>query len=117
MNMTRKDELGDMSHQINTMLEPNCKQRFRTANESADLSSNISEVISRRPVKKRATSVNSQHACELLSTAMTEMSATISDVAMNARKHRCEVPTKWSITPNQNDENMQVTATTISPSI
>ncbi|MCC4821272.1 HAMP domain-containing protein, partial [Vibrio lentus] len=44
MNMTRKDELGDMSNQIDTMLNK-LQSTLRTANESADLSSNMASHI------------------------------------------------------------------------
>ncbi|CAH6976737.1 Methyl-accepting chemotaxis protein [Vibrio chagasii] len=112
MNMTRKDELGDMSHQIDTMLDK-LQTTLRTANESADLSSNMASHIAQAS-EEAATSVNSQHAqLELLSTAMTEMSATISDVAMNAENTAAST-NKVVEHANQNDENMQVTATTIS---
>ncbi|WP_373943321.1 methyl-accepting chemotaxis protein [Vibrio chagasii] len=112
MNMTRKDELGDMSHQIDTMLDK-LQTTLRTANESADLSSDMASHIAQAS-EEAATSVNSQHAqLELLSTAMTEMSATISDVAMNAENTAAST-NKVVDHANQNDENMQVTATTIS---
>ncbi|CAH6924870.1 Methyl-accepting chemotaxis protein [Vibrio chagasii] len=112
MNMTRKDELGDMSHQIDTMLDK-LQTTLRTANESADLSSNMASHIAQAS-EEAATSVNSQHAqLELLSTAMTEMSATISDVAMNAENTAAST-NKVVDHANQNDENMKVTATTIS---
>ncbi|MDA0153833.1 methyl-accepting chemotaxis protein [Vibrio sp. Makdt] len=112
MNMTRKDELGDMSHQIDTMLDK-LQTTLRTANESADLSSNMASHIAQAS-EEAATSVNSQHAqLELLSTAMTEMSATISDVAMNAENTAAST-NKVVDHANQNDENMHVTATTIS---
>lgn len=112
MNMTRKDELGDMSQQIDTMLDK-LQTTLRTANESADLSSNMASHIAQAS-EEAATSVNSQHAqLELLSTAMTEMSATISDVAMNAENTAAST-NKVVDHANQNDENMQVTATTIS---
>ncbi|KZX67663.1 chemotaxis protein [Vibrio sp. HI00D65] len=112
MNMTRKDELGDMSHQIDTMLDK-LQTTLRTANESADLSSNMASHIAQAS-EEAATSVNSQHAqLELLSTAMTEMSATISDVAMNAENTAAST-NKVVDHANQNDENMQVTAMTIS---
>ncbi|MFA0038944.1 methyl-accepting chemotaxis protein [Vibrio chagasii] len=112
MNMTRKDELGDMSHQIDTMLDK-LQTTLRTANESADLSSNMASHIAQAS-EEAATSVNSQHAqLELLSTAMTEMSATISDVAMNAENTAAST-NKVVDHANQNDKNMQVTATTIS---
>ncbi|CAH6866450.1 Methyl-accepting chemotaxis protein [Vibrio chagasii] len=112
MNMTRKDELGDMSHQIDTMLDK-LQTTLRTANESADLSSNMASHIAQAS-EEAATSVNSQHAqLELLSTAMTEMSATISDIAMNAENTAAST-NKVVDHANQNDENMQVTATTIS---
>ncbi|UPR34363.1 methyl-accepting chemotaxis protein [Vibrio cyclitrophicus] len=112
MNMTRKDELGDMSHQIDTMLDK-LQTTLRTANESADLSSNMASHIAQAS-EEAATSVNSQHAqLELLSTAMTEMSATISDVAVNAENTAAST-NKVVDHANQNDENMQVTSTTIS---
>ncbi|MCY9826149.1 methyl-accepting chemotaxis protein [Vibrio chagasii] len=112
MNMTRKDELGDMSHQIDTMLDK-LQTTLRTANESADLSSNMASHIAQAS-EEAATSVNSQHAqLELLSTAMTEMSATISDVAMNAENTAAST-NKVVDHANQNDQNMKVTATTIS---
>ncbi|CAK1700859.1 methyl-accepting chemotaxis protein [Vibrio crassostreae] len=112
MNMTRKDELGDMSHQIDTMLDK-LQSTLRTANESADLSSNMASHIAQAS-EEAATSVNAQHAqLELLSTAMTEMSATISDVAVNAENTAAST-NKVVDHANQNDEHMQVTSTTIS---
>ncbi|NVN83284.1 MULTISPECIES: methyl-accepting chemotaxis protein [unclassified Vibrio] len=112
MNMTRKDELGDMSHQIDTMLDK-LQSTLRTANESADLSSNMASHIAQAS-EEAANSVSSQHAqLELLSTAMTEMSATISDVAVNAENTAAST-NKVVDHANQNDENMQVTSTTIS---
>ena len=112
MNMTRKDELGDMSHQIDTMLDK-LQTTLRTANESADLSSNMASHIAQAS-EEAATSVNAQHAqLELLSTAMTEMSATISDVAVNAENTAAST-NKVVDHANQNDQNMQVTSTTIS---
>ncbi|MCB5358611.1 methyl-accepting chemotaxis protein [Vibrio lentus] len=112
MNMTRKDELGDMSQQIDTMLDK-LQTTLRTANESADLSSNMASHIAQAS-EEAATSVNSQHAqLELLSTAMTEMSATISDVAVNAENTAAST-NKVVDHANQNDKNMQVTSKTIS---
>ena len=112
MNMTRKDELGDMSQQIDTMLDK-LQSTLRTANESADLSSNMASHIAQAS-EEAATSVNSQHAqLELLSTAMTEMSATISDVAVNAENTAAST-NKVVDHANQNDKNMQVTSKTIS---
>ncbi|WP_213865051.1 methyl-accepting chemotaxis protein [Vibrio crassostreae] len=112
MNMTRKDELGDMSHQIDTMLDK-LQSTLHTANESADLSSNMASHIAQAS-EEAATSVNAQHAqLELLSTAMTEMSATISDVAVNAENTAAST-NKVVDHANQNDQNMQVTSTTIS---
>lgn len=112
MNMTRKDELGDMSQQIDTMLDK-LQSTLRTANESADLSSNMANHIAQAS-EEAATSVNSQHAqLELLSTAMTEMSATISDVAVNAESTAAST-NKVVDHANQNDNNMQVTSKTIS---
>ncbi|MEZ9514397.1 methyl-accepting chemotaxis protein [Vibrio splendidus] len=112
MNMTRKDELGDMSNQIDTMLNK-LQSTLRTANESADLSSNMANHIAQAS-EEAATSVNSQHAqLELLSTAMTEMSATISDVAVNAENTAAST-NKVVEHANQNDQNMQVTSKTIS---
>ncbi|MEZ8312979.1 methyl-accepting chemotaxis protein [Vibrio splendidus] len=112
MNMTRKDELGDMSNQIDTMLNK-LQSTLRTANESAGLSSNMASHIAQAS-EEAATSVNSQHAqLELLSTAMTEMSATISDVAVNAENTAAST-NKVVEHANQNDQNMQVTSKTIS---
>ncbi|PMG46849.1 chemotaxis protein [Vibrio lentus] len=112
MNMTRKDELGDMSQQIDTMLDK-LQSTLRTANQSADLSSNMASHIAQAS-EEAATSVNSQHAqLELLSTAMTEMSATISDVAVNAENTAAST-NKVVDHANQNDKNMQVTSKTIS---
>ncbi|MEZ8782775.1 methyl-accepting chemotaxis protein [Vibrio splendidus] len=112
MNMKRKDELGDMSNQIDTMLNK-LQSTLRTANESAGLSSNMANHIAQAS-EEAATSVNSQHAqLELLSTAMTEMSATISDVAVNAENTAAST-NKVVEHANQNDQNMQVTSKTIS---
>ncbi|WP_261904082.1 methyl-accepting chemotaxis protein [Vibrio fortis] len=112
MNMTRKDELGEMSNQIDKMLEK-LQSTLKTANESAGQSSSMASHIAQAS-EEAATSVNSQHAqLELLSTAMTEMSATISDVAVNAENTAVST-NKVVDHAYRNDENMKVTATSIS---
>ncbi|WP_194435159.1 methyl-accepting chemotaxis protein [Vibrio fluminensis] len=83
MNMSRSDELGSVSTQIDKMLDK-LQETFATANNSAAQSSNMASNIAQAS-EEAATSVNSQHAqLEQLSTAMTQMSATIADVAANA---------------------------------
>lgn len=83
MNMTRKDELGDVSQQIDKMLDK-LQATLRAAHDSATQSSTMASHIAQAS-EEAATSVNAQHTqLEMLSTAMTEMSATISDVANNA---------------------------------
>ncbi len=86
MNMSRKDELGKMSVQLDDMLDK-LQDTLSTAHHSASNSSDMASHIAQAS-EEAATSVNSQHAqLEMLSTAMTEMSVTISDVATNAEKH------------------------------
>lgn len=83
MNMSRSDELGSVSTQIDKMLDK-LQETLATANNSAAQSSNMASNIAQAS-EEAATSVNSQHAqLEQLSTAMTQMSATIADVAANA---------------------------------
>jgi len=83
MNMSRKDELGKMSVQLDDMLDK-LQDTLSTAHHSASHSSDMASHIAQAS-EEAATSVNSQHAqLEMLSTAMTEMSVTISDVATNA---------------------------------
>ncbi|HAS63437.1 MAG TPA: methyl-accepting chemotaxis protein [Vibrio sp.] len=83
MNMSRKDELGKMSVQLDDMLDK-LQDTLSTAHHSASNSSDMASHIAQAS-EEAATSVNSQHAqLEMLSTAMTEMSVTISDVATNA---------------------------------
>ncbi|NVD06337.1 methyl-accepting chemotaxis protein [Vibrio sp. JPW-9-11-11] len=111
MNMTRKDELGDMSQQIDKMLDK-LQSTLRTANESATQSSTMASQIAQAS-EEAATSVNSQHAqLELLSTAMTEMSATISDVATNA-ENTATSTNKVVDHAHRNDETMRTTSQSI----
>ena len=112
MNMSRKDELGDMSNQIDKMLDK-LQGTLRTANESAIQSSSMASNIAQAS-EEAATSVNSQHAqLEMLSTAMTEMSATISDVANNAES-TADSTNRVVEHAQRNDQNMRVTSETIS---
>lgn len=112
MNMSRKDELGDMSQQIDHMMDK-LQSTLRTANESAHYSSTMASQIAQAS-EEAATSVNSQHAqLEMLSTAMTEMSATISDVATNAES-TSESTNKVVHHAEQNDEAMKLTSQSIS---
>jgi len=111
MNMSRKDELGDMSQQIDKMLDK-LQTTLRTANESAMQSSTMASQIAQAS-EEAATSVNSQHAqLELLSTAMTEMSATISDVATNA-ENTATSTNKVVDHAHRNDETMRTTSESI----
>ncbi|UPQ87048.1 methyl-accepting chemotaxis protein [Vibrio sinaloensis] len=111
MNMSRKDELGDMSQQIDKMLDK-LQNTLRTANESAMQSSTMASQIAQAS-EEAATSVNSQHAqLELLSTAMTEMSATISDVATNA-ENTATSTNKVVDHAQRNDETMRTTSESI----
>ena len=112
MAMTRKDELGDMSNQIDKMLDK-LQSTLRTANESAINSSTMASQIAQAS-EEAATSVNSQHAqLEMLSTAMTEMSATISDVATNA-ENTANSTNKVVDHAHRNDETMKLTSQSIS---
>lgn len=112
MTMSRKDELGDMSNQIDKMMDK-LQSTLRTANESATYSSTMASQIAQAS-EEAATSVNSQHAqLEMLSTAMTEMSATISDVATNAEN--TSVSTNKVVDhAHNNDETMKRTSLSIS---
>ncbi|WP_100752994.1 methyl-accepting chemotaxis protein [Vibrio salilacus] len=112
MNMSRKDELGDMSVQIDKMLDK-LQSTLRTANDSATQSSTMANQIAQAS-EEAATSVNSQHAqLELLSTAMTEMSATIADVATNAENTATSTNTVVDHA-NRNEETMKLTSQSIS---
>ncbi|NUW69346.1 methyl-accepting chemotaxis protein [Vibrio coralliilyticus] len=111
MNMSRKDELGEMSQQIDKMLSK-LQDTLRTAHQSAEQSSAMACNIAQAS-EEAATSVNSQHAqLELLSTAMTEMSATISDVATNAENTAVST-NKVVEHAHRNDQTMQATSNTI----
>lgn len=111
MNMKRKDELGEMSTQIDQMLDK-LQDTLATANDSALQSSNMASNIAQAS-EEAATSVNSQHAqLELLSTAMTEMSATISDVASNAESTSMST-NKVTEHAHHNDQTMAHTSQTI----
>ncbi|AIS57502.1 methyl-accepting chemotaxis protein [Vibrio coralliilyticus] len=111
MNMSRKDELGEMSQQIDKMLSK-LQDTLRTAHQSAEQSSAMACNIAQAS-EEAATSVNSQHAqLELLSTAMTEMSATISDVATNAENTAVST-NKVVEHAHRNDQTMQTTSNTI----
>ncbi|ANW26991.1 chemotaxis protein [Vibrio coralliilyticus] len=111
MNMSRKDELGEMSQQIDKMLTK-LQGTLRTAHQSAEQSSAMACNIAQAS-EEAATSVNSQHAqLELLSTAMTEMSATISDVATNAENTAVST-NKVVEHAHRNDQTMQTTSNTI----
>ncbi|NOH51757.1 methyl-accepting chemotaxis protein [Vibrio coralliilyticus] len=111
MNMSRKDELGEMSQQIDKMLIK-LQDTLRTAHQSAEQSSAMACNIAQAS-EEAATSVNSQHAqLELLSTAMTEMSATISDVATNAENTAVST-NKVVEHAHRNDQTMQTTSNTI----
>ena len=86
---------------------------LKTAHDSAQLSSNMASNIAQAS-EEAATSVNSQHAqLELLSTAMTEMSATINDVAHNAES-TSESTNKVMEHTEQNDHTMELTSQAIS---
>lgn len=112
MAMTRKDELGDMSNQIDKMLDK-LQSTLRTANESAVQSSTMATQIAQAS-EEASTSVNSQHAqLEMLSTAMTEMSATIADVATNA-ENTATSTNKVVDHAHRNDETMKLTSQSIS---
>ncbi|MGR5193825.1 methyl-accepting chemotaxis protein [Vibrio rotiferianus] len=112
LNTSRKDELGEMSNEIDRMLEQ-LQGTILAAHESALQSSNMAQSIA-QVSEEAATSVNSQHAqLELLSTAMTEMSTTIADVANNAENtaHSTSLVTTHA---EQSGKAMEQTATTIS---
>ncbi|KJY86756.1 chemotaxis protein [Vibrio neptunius] len=111
MNMSRKDELGEMSQQIDKMLSK-LQNTLRTAHQSAEQSSAMACNIAQAS-EEAATSVNSQHTqLELLSTAMTEMSATINDVATNAEN--TSVSTNKVVDhAHRNDQTMKTTSNTI----
>lgn len=112
MNLTRKDELGAMGVQIDNMLDK-LQTTLKTAHDSAQISSNMASNIAQAS-EEAATSVNSQHAqLELLSTAMTEMSATINDVANNAES-TAESTNKVMEHTEQNDHTMETTSKAIS---
>ncbi|MGX1924652.1 methyl-accepting chemotaxis protein [Vibrio sp. NH-7] len=111
LNLTRKDELGDMGKQMDKMLDK-LQTTLSTAHDSAIQSSTMASQIAQAS-EEAATSVNSQHSqLELLSTAMTEMSATISDVATNA-ENTSESTGKVVNHVQVNDEAMKVTSKSI----
>lgn len=79
----RKDELGQMSNEMDRVLDK-LQSTLNAAHESAERSSAMAESIAQAS-EEAATNVNNQYSqLEQLSTAMTEMSTTISDVAGNA---------------------------------
>ncbi|WP_045367866.1 methyl-accepting chemotaxis protein [Vibrio campbellii] len=111
LNASRKDELGEMSNEIDRMLEK-LQGTLLAAHESAQQSANMAQSIAQAS-EEAATSVNSQHAqLEQLSTAMTEMSTTISDVANNAENtaHSTALVTNHA---EQSGKDMQQTSQTI----
>ncbi len=111
MNMSRKDELGDMSNQIDKMMDK-LQSTLRTANESAVYSSTMASQIAQAS-EEAATSVNAQHSqLEMLSTAMTEMTSTIADVASNA-ENTATSTNKVVEHAHHNDEAMKKTSNSI----
>ncbi len=112
MNLTRKDELGQMAKEIDSMLSK-LQSTLKTAHDSAGISSSMASNIAQAS-EEAATSVNSQHSqLELLSTAMTEMSATISDVANNAESTAGSTNKVMEHTEHT-DRTMQLTSKAIS---
>ncbi|WP_017222692.1 methyl-accepting chemotaxis protein [Moritella dasanensis] len=108
----RKDELGEMSNEIDRMLEK-LQMTLLAANESAEQSASMAQSIAQAS-EEAAVSVNSQHIqLELLSSAMTEMSATIEDVASNAENTACSTSLVTDHA-TQSGTAMQNTASTIS---
>ncbi len=112
MNLARKDELGQMAKEIDSMLSK-LQSTLKTAHDSAGISSSMASNIAQAS-EEAATSVNSQHSqLELLSTAMTEMSATISDVANNAESTAGSTNKVMEHTEHT-DRTMQLTSKAIS---
>ncbi|MYM60199.1 HAMP domain-containing protein [Vibrio sp. OCN044] len=111
INMSRKDELGDMSKQIDITIGK-LQETLRTAHQSAEQSSHMASNIAQAS-EEASTSVNTQYTqLELLSTAMTEMSATISDVANNA-ENTAASSNRVVEHARQNDRTMQMTSDSI----
>jgi methyl-accepting chemotaxis protein len=111
MNMSRKDELGDMSQQIDKMLTI-LQETLSSARDAATRSSDMAVQIAAAS-EESSVSVTSQHSqLELLSTAMTEMTATISDVANNA-ENTAESTRRVVEHAHSNEANMQLSAQNI----
>lgn len=111
INMSRKDELGDMSKQIDITIGK-LQETLRTAHQSAEQSSHMASNIAQAS-EEASTSVNTQYTqLELLSTAMTEMSATISDVANNA-ENTAASSNRVVEHARQNDRTMQMTSDSV----
>ncbi|USD64528.1 methyl-accepting chemotaxis protein [Vibrio sp. SCSIO 43136] len=112
LNARRKDELGEMCQEIDRMLEK-LQMTMLAANDSAEQSSNMAQSIAQAS-EEAATSVNSQHAqLEQLSSAMTEMSSTIADVAGNAENTAQSTATVTDHA-EQSGQAMSQTSSTIS---
>lgn len=112
LNFQRKDELGVMSREIDRMLEK-LQMTLIAAHEASEQAASMAQNIAQAS-EEAATSVGSQHAqLELLSTAMTEMSTTITDVANNAENtaHTTSVVTNHA---EQSGLSMRKTSETIS---
>lgn len=112
MSMRRKDELGNMSNEIDQMLSV-LQETLRSAHESANQSKEMAAQIAQAS-EESSVSISSQHSqLELLSTAMTEMTATISDVANNAES-TAESTRKVVDHAHSNESNMQTSSENIS---
>lgn len=112
LHAKRKDELGQMSSEMDRVLEK-LQSTLNAAHESAERSSAMAENIAQAS-EEAATNVNNQYSqLEQLSTAMTEMSTTITDVAGNAENtsHSTSLVTEHS---ESSAESMDATADQIS---
>ncbi|MDF2154539.1 methyl-accepting chemotaxis protein [Vibrio sp. CAU 1672] len=111
LSTSHKDELGTVSYEIDRMLAK-LQETLLAAHNSAQQSASMAQNIAQAS-EEAATSVNSQHAqLELLSTAMTEMSTTITDVAKNA-ENTAQSTALVTQHAEQSGKDMQKTAATI----
>lgn len=111
INDTRRDEVGVMGQELDRMLDK-LHKTLLLANESASSSSDMANQIAASS-EESATSIQSQHIqLEMLSTAMNEMSATITDVARNAEQ-AASYTNEVTVQAREGGEDMQKTATNI----
>jgi len=108
INDDRQDEIGIMGKELDRMLNK-LQTTLLLANQSASNSANMANQIASSS-EESATSIQSQHKqLELLSTAMSEMTATITDVARNA-DHASNSTNEVTLQARDSRDDMQKTA-------